>query len=162
MSDTAIIPRPVAMTAGAGTLPVTADTALLADRDSTAAARLLARWLPEVGGQPRLVSPLRSPTPPGSITLATDTARTDLHDEGYALSVTPRHAMVTGASPRGVLWGAQTLRQLLTRPAPPDASAGESDAPAALPVVDIVDHPRFALARPAPRRGAPLFPGAVH
>ena len=132
------------MTAGAGALPVTADTALLADRDSAAAAGLLAGWLPTVGGQPRRASTLRSTAPPGSITLTTDTTRTDLHDEGYALTVTPRGATVSGASPRGVLWGAQTLRQLLTPPAPPNASAGESDAPAALPVVDIVDHPRFA------------------
>ena len=144
MSRVAVIPRPVAVTAGAGALPVTADTALLADRDSAAAAGLLAGWLPTVGGQPRRARTLRSTAPPGSITLTTDTTRTDLHDEGYALTVTPRGATVSGASPRGVLWGAQTLRQLLTRPAPPDASAGESDAPAALPAVDIVDHPRFA------------------
>ena len=144
MSRVAVIPRPVAVTAGAGALPVTADTALLADRDSGAAARLLAAWLPAVGGQPRGAHTLGSTAPPGAITLTTDTTRTDLHDEGYALTVTPRGATVSGASPRGVLWGAQTLRQLLTRPAPPDASAGESDAPAALPAVDIVDHPRFA------------------
>ena len=144
MSRVAVIPRPVAVTAAAGALPVTADTALLADRDSGAAARLLAVWLPAVGGQPRRASTLRSPAAPDSITLTTDTTRTDLHDEGYALTVTPRHAVVTGASPRGVLWGAQTLRQLLPAPAQPDAGAGESHAPAALPVVDIVDHPRFA------------------
>ena len=137
MSSTAIIPRPVAVTSDDGTLPVSADTALLADAESTAAARLLAAWLPAVGGRPRPVSALRSPAPPGSIALTTDAARGDLGDEGYALSATTRGATVTGATLRGVLWGAQTLRQLLALPAPPVAGA-------ALPVVEIVDRPRFS------------------
>ena len=132
MSTLAVIPRPAAMSVGAGAMPVTAGTALLADRDSTAAGRLLAAWLPAAGGRPRPVSAHRSTAPPDSIALITDLARHDLGDEGYALSVTPRGATVTGATPRGVLWGAQTLRQLL----------GLRE-PATLPVVEIVDRPRF-------------------
>ena len=134
MSTPAIIPLPAAIESGAGAMPVTADTALQADRDSGAAARLLAGWLAPVDGQPRPVSTLRSSAPSGSIALAIDATRTDLRDEGYALSVTPRGATVTGATPRGVLWGAQTLRQLL---GPPEAAA-------TLPVIEIVDRPRFA------------------
>lgn len=146
-SGAAVIPRPVTVTSGAGALPVTADTEVLADRDSAAAARLLASWLPPASGRPRRPGPLRSPAPPGAIVLTTDPTRTDLGVEGYALSVTPRRAAVTGASPRGVLWGAQTLRQLLTRPAPAGTAAGRSDpsqAATTLPVMDIVDWPRFA------------------
>ena len=133
MSRVAVIPRPVAVTSGAGVLPVTADTEVFADRDSAAAARLLASWMPPAAGRPRRSGSLRSPLPPGSIALNTDTARSDLGDEGYALSVAPRGATVTGGTPRGVLWGAQTLRQLLGRPE--DATS--------LPVVEIVDRPRF-------------------
>ena len=133
MSTPAIIPRPVAIDTAPGALQVTSDTALLADRDSATAARLLAGWLPSVHGQPRPVGEFRSSARAGSITLTTDAARTDLRDEGYALSVTPRGATVTGATARGVLWGAQTLRQLLASP----------DDPNALPVVEIVDRPRF-------------------
>ncbi len=134
MSGVAVIPRPVAVTSGAGALPISADTEVLADRDSAAAARLLASWLPAAAGRPRRTGPLRSPAPPGAIVLTTDTTRTDLGDEGYALSVAPRGATVTGGTPRGVLWGAQTLRQLL---GPPRTAT-------TLPAVDIVDHPRFA------------------
>ena len=131
------------MSFGAGTLSVTADTALLADGGSTVAARLLASWLPATSGPPRRTDPLRSPAPPGSITLITDAARRDLGDEGYALSVTPNGATITGAAPRGVLWGTQTLRQLAALPTPPGAIAAETDARIELPVVDIVDQPRF-------------------
>ena len=147
MSGVAVIPRPVTVTAGAGALPVTADTAVLADRDSAAAARLLATWLAPAAGRPLRTGPLRSPAAPGAIALTTGTTRTDLGAEGYALAVTPQGATVSGASPHGVLWGAQTLRQLLTQPAPDGTTAGRSNAPeaaAALPVVDIVDRPRFA------------------
>ncbi len=137
MSTPAIIPLPVAIDTGSGVLPITADTALQADRDSASAARLLAGWLPPVDGQPRPVRTLRPSARAGSITLTTEAARTDLRDEGYALSVTARGATVTGATPRGVLWGAQTLRQLLALPAPADAGT-------ALPVVEVVDRPRFS------------------
>jgi hexosaminidase len=134
MSGVAVIPRPVTVTSGAGTLPVTADTVVLADRDSAVAARLLASALPPTSGRPRQTGPLNAPAPPGAIALTTDTTRTDLGAEGYALSVTPRGATVTGAAPRGVLWGAQTLRQLL----------GPTETATTLPVVEIVDRPRFA------------------
>ena len=107
MSRVAVIPRPVAVTAGAGALPVTADTALLADRDSGAAARLLAAWLPAVGGQPRGAHTLGSTAPPGAITLTTDTTRTDLHDEGYALTVTPRGTPRSPAPRRAACCGAR-------------------------------------------------------
>ena len=133
MNTPAIVPLPVAVDTASGTMPITADTALRADRDSAAAARLLAGWLPPVDGQPRPVSALRPSARAGSITLTTDAARADLRDEGYALSVTPRGATVTGATQRGVLWGTQTLRQLV----------GPRERAATLPVVEIVDRPRF-------------------
>ncbi|MFF1835916.1 beta-N-acetylhexosaminidase [Streptomyces sp. NPDC058231] len=67
-----------------------------------------------------------------------------LEPEGYRLSTgTGRSIEITGGSPAGVFWGAQTLRQLLGPKAfrrAPAAGGGR----AAVAATDIEDRPRFA------------------
>lgn len=69
--------------------------------------------------------------------LATDSA----DPEAYALRVTGEGVTITGAGPRGVLWGVQTLRQLL----PPEFENADGKRPVAwtIPAVMIEDAPRF-------------------
>ena len=135
MREPAVIPRPVEVEAGSGRLPVNDHTAVLADSQCTGAAALLAALLPPVGGAPRPVGPARARPAHNAITLAVAGARSDLGSEGYELAVTPQYATVTGSDPRGVLWGVQTVRQLL--------AAGAAQAPT-LPALAIRDRPRFA------------------
>jgi hexosaminidase len=65
-------------------------------------------------------------------------------DEGYRLSVDSTRVTVTAATPAGLFYGAQTLRQLL----PPAVDRGgflNESAPAwTVPAVRIEDEPRFA------------------
>lgn len=135
MNEPVLIPRPMAVEPGSGSLPVSDRTAVLADAPSRAAAALLAGLLPPAGGGPRAVGSARPRPAPDTITLVTDGARSDLGDEGYELAVTPQHATVTGREPRGVAWGVQTVRQLLA----PGAAQVTS-----LPALTIRDRPRFA------------------
>ncbi len=64
------------------------------------------------------------------------------NEEGYQLTVSPGEVRVSAATPEGVFWGVQTLRQLL----PPEFedSAGARRPSWPIPAVDISDSPRFA------------------
>jgi hexosaminidase len=63
--------------------------------------------LPKVGATP----------PRGQLTLSLDGDPRALGDEGYELIVTDAAATLTAATPRGLFWGTQTIRQL-AQPAP--------------------------------------------
>nr|WP_313672720.1 beta-N-acetylhexosaminidase [Streptomyces fulvorobeus] len=66
-----------------------------------------------------------------------------LEPEGYRLRTGPGLGVeITGGSPAGVFWGAQTLRQLLGPEAFRSAPVGPG-GPSALPVAEIEDSPRF-------------------
>ncbi|MFF5722948.1 beta-N-acetylhexosaminidase [[Kitasatospora] papulosa] len=66
-----------------------------------------------------------------------------LEPEGYRLGVVPaRGVRITGGSPAGVFWGAQTLRQLLGPEAFRRAPVGQGVA-RAIPATEIEDGPRF-------------------
>ncbi|MFD3488984.1 beta-N-acetylhexosaminidase [Streptomyces sp. NPDC058690] len=67
-----------------------------------------------------------------------------LEPEGYRLSTgTGRSVVITGGSPAGVFWGAQTLRQLLGPEAFRRAPVSDG-VPARIPFADIEDRPRFS------------------
>jgi hexosaminidase len=62
--------------------------------------------------------------------------------ESYRLSVTPGGVTITGDTPAGVFYGAQTLRQLL--PVQVFARTKQSGVEWKMPCVEIADQPRFA------------------
>lgn len=67
-----------------------------------------------------------------------------LEPEGYRLSTgTGQSVVITGGSPAGVFWGAQTLRQLLGPEAFRRAPVSDG-VPARVPFADIEDRPRFS------------------
>ena len=135
MNEPAVIPRPAELAVGSGELHIGDRTEILADTESHGAAEMLAGLLPAAAGGPRVVAPARGHPGNDTITLAVDGARSDLGSEGYELVVTPKRATVTGGDRRGVLWGVQTVCQLLALDNGPTAS---------LPAVTIRDRPRFA------------------
>jgi len=135
MMEPVLIPRPAELALGSGYLKVNHRSAVVADAESHAAATLLVSLLPPVAGRPRPVVPARGRPGPDTITLVVDGTRSDLGSEGYELRATSKRATVTGSDWRGVLWGVQTVCQLLAADAGPTAS---------LPAVTIRDRPRFA------------------
>ncbi|NEC68207.1 beta-N-acetylhexosaminidase [Streptomyces sp. SID9727] len=77
---------------------------------------------------------------PRAVVLRTDAT---LPPEGYRLTTTPDEGVrITGGSPAGVFWGAQTLRQLLGPEAFRRAPVGEAAAHG-FGYTDIEDAPRF-------------------
>ena len=76
----------------------------------------------------------------GAITLESRGGAAEAED--YSLTVAPRGVHIAATSSRGVLWGVQTLRQLL----PPafDDPDGARPASWSIPAVEIRDRPRFA------------------
>ncbi|MYY02790.1 MULTISPECIES: beta-N-acetylhexosaminidase [unclassified Streptomyces] len=79
-------------------------------------------------------------TAPRAIVLRTDDS---LEPEGYRLTTGPDESVaITGGSPAGVFWGAQTLRQLLGPEAFRRAPVGEA-ATTGFGFTDIEDAPRF-------------------
>ena len=135
MTEPALIPRPAELAVGSRYLKVNHRSAVLADAESHAAATRLVALLPPVAGGPRPVGHLRGRPGPDTIALAVDGSRSDLGSEGYEMTVTSKRATVTGSDRCGVMWGVQTVCQLLAL----------DDGPAAsLPAVTIRDRPRFA------------------
>ncbi|GAB2741834.1 beta-N-acetylhexosaminidase [Streptomyces bullii] len=137
-SPTELIPAPRAVEGpGRGTVPLTGDTALCAAPGTGGTER----WLRTTLG-PALGLPLR-PGPED----ARDCVRLRLDDalepEAYRLAVVAdRGVEITGGSPAGVFWGAQTLRQLLG----PDAFRKAPVRPGEkyrVPHQVIEDGPRF-------------------
>ncbi|RKR85936.1 hexosaminidase [Micromonospora pisi] len=98
----------------------------------------VARWLTGALSRPTGY-PLRAAhNGVGGIDLNVDP---DTHPEGYRLRVRPDRITITGGSPAGVFYGAQSLRQLL----PPQVyrRAPVRSGPWVVPGVEIVDQPRF-------------------
>lgn len=90
----------------------------------------------------------------GDITLALDRAAGD-RPEAYTLDVGPTGIRIAAPATEGVLWGVQTLRQLLPSGATPPRTAG-----VAVPAALIRDAPRFAWRGSLMDVGRHFFPAA--
>ena len=113
-------------------------------------AALLQEWLEPSGYRVTVVhgTPGR-----GDIVLGLERAAGD-GPEAYTLAVAPGGIRVAAPSPEGVLWGVQTLRQLLPPP-------GEAAAAVSIPAVTIRDAPRFAWRGALLDAGRHFFPAPV-
>jgi len=140
-----LIPQPQRILVGAED-GFTLDAATVIDADEASSGA--AAWLRGVLGATTGL-PLRDGSGPvNAVTLRVaedcDVAaddRAQIGAEGYRLTVTGDGATVTAASPAGVFYGVQTLRALL--PAAAYRRARIADGPWRLPLVRIVDQPRF-------------------
>lgn len=127
-----ITPAPSAVTYCEGTFPIasaTVSTNLQGD-DFNFLSRMLPQWL-QTGGV------VQAPCDAAKVSLlcdhpeiGIDQSAYDAALQGYSLSVTPDSLVVRAASPAGIFYAVQTLRQLAT--------------PAGIPCVNITDRPRFA------------------
>jgi hexosaminidase len=86
------------------------------------------------------VRPLSAITPNGAIRLEVGSAG-DVGDEGYDLTIAATGARIQAATPAGVFYGVQTLRQLL--PASVELRGARPHA-LSVPTGHIIDRPRYA------------------
>ncbi|MCY3018698.1 MAG: family 20 glycosylhydrolase [Planctomycetota bacterium] len=137
-----VVPLPEKVERGAGAFALTAKTEILADAPAGKAAEYLAECLRPAMGFPLAVRVATDKAAPdGCLLLTTAGADAGLGEEGYELLVTAQSVTVRAAKPAGLLYGVQTIRQLL----PPQIEEGKKAEGAlwAIPAVKITDRPRF-------------------
>ncbi|MEA3081280.1 MAG: hexosaminidase [Sphingomonadales bacterium] len=119
----ALIPLPSTVTWHDGKVPITADTTVEGRGKAASTAAHLARELHlKTGG--RAASRIRLSLVP---------AAKIANPEGYHLRAAGRYVLIEASDPRGLFYGAQTFRQLIT-----DKSGSRG-----VPSVEISDAPRF-------------------
>ncbi|WP_430497118.1 family 20 glycosylhydrolase [Micromonospora trifolii] len=128
------------------TLPAEAVIVASADPAALAVAEQLAQLLRPATGYPLPVTDATTPEPAGGIALVLDDSA-DVGAEGYRLDIATDGVRVTAATAAGLLYGVQTLRQLLPAAIESPSQVTERWA---LPGGTITDAPRF------PYRGAML------
>ncbi len=136
-----VIPRPDSVAFDSGSFALTDPIEIAVTTPSPRLmeiAGLLREWL----GRPSEFRAVvwRGRAGRGTIALTLD-PRAGEGPEGYTLTVTPEGIRIAAPSPAGVLWGVQTLRQLL----PPafDDTAGARPDHWTIPALVIRDAPRF-------------------
>lgn len=142
LSDLGLIPEPVDVEVAVRLRFTLTDTTVL-DADDRSAH--VASWLRSALG-PATGLPLRDGHGPSNaitlrLTAAEGTTAADLGPEGYRLTVTTAGVTIEAETSAGLFYGAQTLRTLL--PAAAFRRAQISTEPWHIPVVTIVDRPRF-------------------
>src|SRR5207244_5771503 len=108
-----VIPAPAEWRALDGSFKVTAQTAITVSPD--ARAEWTAHYFADLVARTRGLSlPVVRTAAPRSISFALDAGDGVTSDEGYELSVSRDGIKVSASDPRGLLYGAVTLWQLLT------------------------------------------------
>jgi hexosaminidase len=141
-SPIAVIPLPTKLTAGRGEFTLTPSTAIVTDAALKPLGRQLAEMLDTPIGFDLVV---RTGAAPASTYIALRQDKTlakALGPEGYRLDATARAVTIRAATPAGVFYGMQTLRQLL--PVAVFRSARVAGVAWKVPAVAIEDVPRFS------------------
>ena len=136
-----IIPQPNLVEAGTGQFQLDVDTSIGAPVHDHPAASLLAAWLRAATGWPVPVQ-----VGAGTIRLVRDSTLSAAGDEGYELTCDDAGIRIIAATDAGLLWGVQTLRQLLPAAieSPTSAPGSEFGTDWAVAAVRVVDKPRFS------------------
>jgi len=135
-----LVPQPVKVQPLAGEFILSPDAAIAAQDEAVPAAQLLAEWLSKPTAYRLPVQPLLPPGLPG-IRLEIDLSLAALGREGYRLEVIDSGVSLRAPAPAGLLYAAQTLRQLF----PPEifSQQAANGISWTLPCVEIEDQPRF-------------------
>lgn len=126
--EISVIPKPVSVTEGDGVFKLKSGMTVAADSALASAAAYLTEALQASSG---LQLEAAKPGKKGNINLRL--GLDDQNPEAYTLTVNDKGITIQGATPRGVLMGIATLRQLV--PVDPKDSR--------IPYVTITDAPRF-------------------
>lgn len=120
----ALIPMPVSVDSRAGAFEITGATVVEGEGKAASTAAFLAQALGLKQG--------RGDAPRIRLRLVSEQAVPGV--EAYRLSVTGKEALIEASDPRGLFYGAQTLRQLV---------AEKGDGSRTIAAVDVRDAPRF-------------------
>jgi hexosaminidase len=141
-SKAQIIPTPVKVEYGKGIFLISNTTSIGVPSKQPAiakAADYLATRLQTVRGfKPAVVESLQAPIQ----FILNGKPDTRLGKEGYTLNVTPNNVTVQANSPAGIFYGVQTMLQLL--PKEVESKTAARNVSWHLPVVTVIDYPRFA------------------
>ena len=141
MRSPLVIPLPASIETGSGTFrldPQTTVRNLPGNEGLTGVSEYLAALLRPATGFPL---PVETGDPEDhAINLQIDPAVTAA--EGYVLSVTAERITIRASTAAGAFYGVQTLRQLL--PAQLESNTPVTDVGWSVPIVEIVDQPRFS------------------
>ncbi len=108
-----IIPEPNSVVMADGKFRMTEKTSIEADDEFLAQAELLRGFLSPASGY---ALPLNTQgSGENSIQLRLAKESIPAGDEGYELRVTPDRVIITASTSRGIVWGIQTMRQLLPK-----------------------------------------------
>lgn len=135
-----IIPEPLQLEQGNGHFTINEKTSISIPKDETVkeVADYLASYLSNAAGYQNAVEYLGADKNNISFELVEDEK---LGDEGYLLSVTPKHIRIKATNSKGFFYGVQTILQLL--PTNIYKAAPASSTIWKIPVCEIFDKPRF-------------------
>ncbi|TVZ60402.1 hexosaminidase [Flavobacteriaceae bacterium MAR_2010_105] len=145
-SDYQIIPKPVSLEMQNGRFLINSKTKISAVSELENEAHYLADLLSHLSNT-AITFELGSS---GNIQLKLDD--TIENDEGYTVSVSYDHVVISGKTAKGVFYGIQTLKQLMP------ATIDPNTTDLTLPAVSIQDHPRFVYRGMHLDVGRHLFP----
>ncbi len=132
-SRVTIVPEPVKMEIKAGNFILKPNTSIKAAKGTEHEAEMLNVYLKKLYG---FTLPVNSRKSSNDIVLTLRKA--DAHSESYNLTVTGKKITISGAEPKDVFWGIQTLLQLI-----PAERHGGGSFTIAIPRVNIYDYPAF-------------------
>ena len=143
-----LIPRPLQVTERPGTYTLNGRTTITFERGLRREARFLESALQDVLRGNVRVSPIRRSGRPGSIQLSIDPLLNPDGDggpdaESYTLLVTRDGIRIVGRDRAGVLYGIQTLRQMIPISAYEAAAGGRGEQVVAIQRAAIADAPLF-------------------
>ncbi len=141
MPNYQIIPKPVELHAQDGCFEIRPETGILADSRNLENAACLRDFLAPPTGYSLSVQ-RGSNSKKESITLKIDSSLENLGEEGYALSIKIDASTIKAATPKGIFYGIQTLRQLL--PAAIESRTRVDDVKWQIACCQITDYPRFS------------------
>ena len=141
-----VIPKPVVVVGHGGTFTLRPHTVIMTSPELKPLGQLLISYLrPATGVDFTLTTgnqiPRAAGPSPSIILLAIDSLQGGHGPEGYSMDISSAEVAIQGATPAGVFYGIQTLRQLF----PPDIfrRAPVGDVEWTIPCLSIVDYPRF-------------------
>jgi len=138
-----VIPIPISMQVGEGKFVLTSSTAIYVEpgkKEIESTGRYLSGRLAPATGYEFPVLEYSGTPDTGHLHLTTEGGDPALGEEGYELTITKARVTLMAYQPAGLFRGIQTLRQLL--PASVENPTTQP-GPWELPVVQIVDYPRY-------------------